>query len=123
METPDRAASYVMSRPRLFVLAVGLVCSTDLEAQSPSPRPMALVHANVVDVENGSLIRDATVVTRGDRIVFVGAARAASIPVGAEIVDQRGAYIIPGLWDMHVHMAMDPRLQAPTLARRLLVPT
>lgn len=114
-----------LGRPVAVAVAVsvGLMRATDLWSQSANPRPVALIHANVVDVEAGSVIRDATVVTRGDRIIFVGAARGARIPAGAEIVDQRGAYIIPGLWDMHVHMASDPRLTDATVGRSAFMPT
>jgi hypothetical protein len=43
-------------------------------------------------------------VFRGDRIIAVAPARSARIPKGARLVAGRGQYLIPGLWDMHVHL-------------------
>jgi imidazolonepropionase-like amidohydrolase len=43
------------------------------------------------------------VVIRGKRIVAVGPSRTAQIPSDARVVNGRGKFLIPGLWDMHVH--------------------
>ena len=62
---------------------------------------IALAHANVVDVRDGSIAHDVTVVIAGDRIVSIGPTP--SLPASTTVVDARGKYVIPGLWDMHVH--------------------
>jgi imidazolonepropionase-like amidohydrolase len=46
---------------------------------------------------------DMTVVISGDRITEVGSSGRAVIPRGARVVNATGKYLIPGLWDMHVH--------------------
>lgn len=68
-------------------------------------------HVNVVDVERGRTIADQAVATRGDRIVAVGgdAGMAAAWEARRE-VDGKGRYLIPGLWDMHVHFGGGPEL-------------
>lgn len=65
----------------------------------------ALTNATVVDVERGTLARGQTIVVRGGRIQQVGAANTVRIPRGATRVDLAGKFVIPGLWDMHVHIA------------------
>ena len=45
-----------------------------------------------------------TVIVSGDRIEAVGAAGRVPVPAGAERIDARGKTLIPGLWDMHVHL-------------------
>lgn len=50
-------------------------------------------------------LRDATIVLEGTRIVGLGSRRAVPIPRGATVIDGSGMYVIPGLWDMHAHMA------------------
>lgn len=67
---------------------------------------IAITHVQVVDVEAGRLVRDQTVIVRGNRIASVGPARRANVPAGARVVDGRGRFLIPGLWDMHAHTAM-----------------
>ncbi|HEX8363191.1 MAG TPA: amidohydrolase family protein [Longimicrobium sp.] len=85
---------------RLLALLVLLAC-TPLNAQ------LALTHANVVDVERGVVLTDRTVLISGNRIVAVGAN--VRVPAGARVTDARGKYVIPGLWDMHVHTSREGR--------------
>ena len=45
-----------------------------------------------------------TVVIRDERIEAIGKTRDVAIPRGADVVKGAGKYLIPGLWDMHVHL-------------------
>ena len=49
---------------------------------------------------------DQTVVVRGNRIVAVGPTRSTAAPSDARTIDARGKFLIPGLWDMHVHTSI-----------------
>lgn len=71
----------------------------------PAAPAIALTRVTVVDPVSDTLLRDATIVVEGERIVAVGARRAVAIPRGATVIDATGKYVIPGLWDMHSHMA------------------
>src|SRR5579862_7108765 len=64
---------------------------------------IAVAHATVFDMTGASPRHDLTVVISGARITEVGPARDVRIPAGARTVDGRGKFLIPGLWDMHVH--------------------
>jgi len=68
-------------------------------------------HATVIDVEHAKTISDQAVATRGDRIVAVGndadVAKAWSAP---KEIEGKGRFLIPGLWDMHVHFGGGPAL-------------
>ncbi|MGC2194680.1 MAG: amidohydrolase family protein [Terriglobales bacterium] len=64
---------------------------------------LILNHVTIVDVVNGGLQPDMTVVIQGDRITAVGPSGKHPAPKGAHIVDATGKFLIPGLWDMHVH--------------------
>jgi Amidohydrolase family len=66
----------------------------------------AITHVSVVDVVAGAIHSDNTVIIHGNRIVYVGDAVNANIPRGAHLIDGRGKFLIPGLWDMHVHAFM-----------------
>lgn len=72
-------------------------------APSGTGRTLAITHARVLDLVDGRVWSEMTVVVSGDRIVAVGADATTSIPSGAAIVDAAGGFLIPGLWDMHVH--------------------
>jgi cytosine/adenosine deaminase-related metal-dependent hydrolase len=67
-------------------------------------KALALVHVNVVDVTVRSILSDQTVVIAGDRILRVGPAQTLRASENAQVVDAHGLYLIPGLWDMHVHI-------------------
>lgn len=56
-----------------------------------------------------------TIILRGDRIVAIGPASATPVPRGATRVDATGRYVIPGLWDLHVHLGMAGREALPML--------
>jgi imidazolonepropionase-like amidohydrolase len=62
----------------------------------------------LVDVVDGRARSNQTIVVRGDRIERVGASSAIDVPAGGNIIDLSDATVLPGLIDMHVHLAGDP---------------
>jgi imidazolonepropionase-like amidohydrolase len=64
---------------------------------------IAITHVSVIDVASGVIQPDNTVLVTGNRITYAGPATSATIPAGATVIDGRGKFLIPGLWDMHVH--------------------
>jgi cytosine/adenosine deaminase-related metal-dependent hydrolase len=58
---------------------------------------------SVIDVVTGVTHADNTVIVVGNRIVYAGPATSANVPTDARVLDGRGKFLIPGLWDMHVH--------------------
>ena len=65
--------------------------------------PIVFTHATIIDVTGATPRRDTTVVITGDRISAIGDSSNLSLPAGAQVVDASGKFLIPGLWDMHVH--------------------
>jgi imidazolonepropionase-like amidohydrolase len=63
----------------------------------------AVTHVTVIDGTGARPKSDQTVLVTGERIVAVGKSRRVKLPEGARIVDGTGKFLIPGLWDMHVH--------------------
>ena len=99
-------------------LPASIAAQTSDTRSADELRPIAITHATVVDVTSGRLRSGQTIVVSGDRIRAVSADAKATIPEGARVVDASGKYVIPGLWDMHVH-ATGPgidRLFLPALA-------
>jgi imidazolonepropionase-like amidohydrolase len=75
-------------------------------AQQAVPAPsgsFAIEHVTVINVETGTRTPDQTVVVTGNKIAAVGPAAKTKAPTGARTVDGTGKFLIPGLWDMHVH--------------------
>lgn len=70
-------------------------------------------HVTLIDVEAAQALADQAVVLRGGDIVAVGPDAAIARRWGAkQKVDGTGRFLIPGLWDMHVHFGGGPDLIA-----------
>jgi imidazolonepropionase-like amidohydrolase len=87
------------------LLAALALATTPVGAQSVARREpsIAITHVSVVDVERGRTLADRTVLISDGRIVEVGPSTAVRVPRDARTLDGRGRWLIPGLWDMHVH--------------------
>lgn len=70
---------------------------------------IAITNVTLIDGTGRSPVAGQTVIIEDDRFSFVGAAGQAKVPTGAKVVDGKGKYVIPGLWDMHTHLD-DPEL-------------
>ena len=66
----------------------------------------AIVGGTIVDLEGKAPIENAVIVVEGERIAAMGAAGSVEIPDGAEQIDASGAWLIPGLMNMHVHLGL-----------------
>jgi imidazolonepropionase-like amidohydrolase len=90
----------------LALAAAGACASAPPSADGPDAPagPLAITHVTVVDVASGSARADQTVVIAGNRIVAAAPAAEVAVPAGARVIDGRGAYLVPGLWDMHTHL-------------------
>ena len=66
--------------------------------------PLVFTNANLFDAVNRKIVPQTTVVVEGSRIRAVGRDGQVKIPKNAEKVDARGKTLLPGLWDMHVHI-------------------
>ena len=79
-------------------------------AKALGRRPSAALlirNANLFDAPSKTMRAGTTVLVRGDRIEAVGPDGTIAIPPGAEIIDAGGKSLLPGLWDMHVHLGQD----------------
>jgi imidazolonepropionase-like amidohydrolase len=74
-------------------------------AGRPSPgRPLALVGGTLIDGTGGAPLRDSVVLIRGERIEKIGTTASLPVPDGYEAVSTEGLTVLPGLWDLHVHL-------------------
>jgi imidazolonepropionase-like amidohydrolase len=86
-----------------------LLLALFLAACAAAPRPavervdLLIRSATVVDVEGGAVTPGRMIAIRGADIVAVGSDADAGRYQAARTFDARGGYVMPGLWDMHVH--------------------
>ena len=76
-----------------------------LRAQKPAVDDLLVLNnVTVVDVRTGALQPEQTVILERNHIFSVGPSKSAKYPRNAASVNCRGLFLIPGLWDMHVHL-------------------
>jgi hypothetical protein len=85
---------------RCSVAVALLLLAASAHAQVPA---VAIRGATVIDVRDGSLARDQTVLIEGNVITAVGPVAEVVVPPGADVLEAAGGFVVPGLWDMHVH--------------------
>lgn len=112
--------------PALFVAlaaAIGSGGCGDEERQAPgvspaddaSSPPLAIVGAHVLHDPALEPIPDGTVLVRDGLVTALGPAGAVEVPDAATVVDGAGRWLIPGLWDMHVHLTQATERALPVL--------
>jgi imidazolonepropionase-like amidohydrolase len=93
---------------RHFVSALCLVCLVPLVSAAQSrqfdSKPLEITGVTIIDTTGAPPKADQTISVEGNRISQVGDAKKVHAPKGAQVVNGRGLYVIPGLWDMHVHI-------------------
>lgn len=128
--TTNRHRSGRFARPslgrRLLALVAGLVVtlSVVLVALLNAPLPamprvgvagaFLLRDVAIVDVVNGGVVSGRDVVIRDGRIDAIGASLPERAQRGLRVVDGTGKFLIPGLWDLHVHsLKLSPQYTHP----------
>jgi imidazolonepropionase-like amidohydrolase len=97
---PDGSCSVKLFAKLIFLI---LLCPfASLAAKDVS---LVLQHVTVIDGTGRAPQPDQTVVVVFGRIAAIGPADRIKIGKAAKVVDARGKFLIPGLWDMHVHLA------------------
>ena len=98
---PAPAASPI----HLLAASLLLVACADRAVEAPERSDVAFTHVTVLDGTGAPPIADATVVVRDGRIESV--APGGAVPAGTPVVDATGKFLIPGLFEMHGHAALD----------------
>jgi cytosine/adenosine deaminase-related metal-dependent hydrolase len=88
---------------RIVLLLILTVLLLARAVPNRTQAPIVFTHVTIIDVTGSPPRRDTTVVIAGDRISAIGDSANISLPADAQIVDATGKFLIPGLWDMHVH--------------------
>lgn len=90
----------------LSVVLLTIALFTNAHAQSQA-NVKALVGGTLIDGYGSKPIRNSVVIIEGERIKAVGQVGSLAIPRGAEVISTEGMTVLPGLWDMHVHLMIN----------------
>jgi imidazolonepropionase-like amidohydrolase len=92
----------------LFVPFLFICCFAELlfahQPRGSIDQTIAITHVTVIDPKSASIRRDMTVLIRGGRISALRRSRVREVIKGGTAIDATGKFLIPGLWDTHVHV-------------------
>lgn len=97
-----RVLSAIVAMASLVTLAA--VAEQRSVAPSSQGKPLALVGGTLIDGAGSAPIRNSVVLMRGERIEKIGTTASLPVPDGYESVSTEGLTVLPGLWDLHVHL-------------------
>jgi imidazolonepropionase-like amidohydrolase len=83
---------------------VALLAVPSFSSAEPTSQ-IAITHVTLIDATGRPPQPDQTVLIDAGRITAVGASATIKVPRAARIVDASGKFLLPGFWDMHVHLA------------------
>ncbi len=88
---------------RIFILCLLILFFTASYGQNLK----ALVGGTLIDGFGGVPLRNSVIIIDGEKIIAVGDQNTVEIPEHAEIISTEGMSVLPGLWDMHVHLMIN----------------
>lgn len=108
METPAKVPE-PMKLLRAFgslriVVAAAAILSAIPLVLSGQTRALVFRNVTVIDATGAAAQPAMTVVIRSEKIEAIGKTGGVPLPTGSLVVDGAGKFLIPGLWDMHVHL-------------------
>lgn len=88
------------------LLLILILCTCATAQRTPEPLK-ALVGGTLIDGYGGTPLQNSVILVRGKRIEAVGTQDNLPVPEGAEVISTEGMSVLPGLWDMHVHLMIN----------------
>lgn len=110
-----------MKKVTFLFLACLIIGFADCHAQPMDAyqNPIAITEVNVIDVKEGEILENQSIIITNDRITGLAPADSLAIPNHATTIDGRDKYLIPGLWDMHTHIT--DQLNVPFEDRKAII--
>jgi len=100
MENQMKKLTYILlSFSFLLASCAGQTSKGDVQDN----RKIAITHVNLVPMTGEIVLENQTVLIEGSRIAAVGPLNEIMVPKDAIVIDGKGAYLMPGLADMHMH--------------------
>lgn len=90
---------------RKLICALSLFLFSALSLNAASK--IALVGGTLIDGNGTKAIRNSVILIEGERITAVGQVGSLMVPTDAEVISTEGMSVLPGLWDMHVHLMIN----------------
>jgi len=86
---------------------LGLVAGLLLAAPGAMADKKALVGGTLVNGLGSTPIRNSVILVDGEVIEKIGTVESLPVPAGYEVISTEAMTVLPGLWDMHVHLMIN----------------
>ncbi len=93
------------TKPFLLALLASLITFASVDTLAADKK--ALVGGRLIDGLLGDPIANSVILIDGDTIEAVGTVDTLAVPGGYEVISTEGMSVLPGLWDMHVHLMIN----------------
>ena len=87
-----------------FLICAAVAFPAVATTQTAVQQSLVIRDVTVIDGTGAAPRANRTVIITGDRIAGIGDATPSTVPKSARVVQARGKFLIPGVWDMHVHL-------------------
>ena len=96
-----------MKKLQVLMILVTILFAIESPCGAQGKKLIALVGGTLIDGFGRPPIRNSVILIEGERIKAVGTVESLAVPQGAEIISTEGMSVLPGLWDMHVHLMIN----------------
>lgn len=103
----QRAFKFSISITFLALILISCSKTTEPTPVEQDTQVKAFINVNLVPMTSEKILAHQTVLIEGNTINMIGPSDQVDIPEGAIVVDGEGAYLMPGLADMHIHTKED----------------
>jgi imidazolonepropionase-like amidohydrolase len=99
-----------------FLLTIGVnLPLTHYTQKEPIAAKLLIKNCHIVDVKNGTILSNHNIRIENGKIIAIDSVGSSSV-AGFTVIDGSGKYVMPGLWDMHLHtLSLSPQLHFPLL--------
>jgi imidazolonepropionase-like amidohydrolase len=99
-----------------LILTIGVLLHSETYKQKEQQfTDLLITNCNVVDVKNNKIIPNKQVLVQHGKIVFIDTV-VTNFPRNCKVINAGGQYLMPSLWDMHLHtLSLSPQLHFPLL--------
>ena len=112
---PSKMKTKMKTFLTVALLLVSFALPSARSQQKPPQNILAISDVTVIDATGAAAQPNMTVIITGDRITKISKTDEAAVPKDAQVIDGKGKFVMPGLWDMHVHTVIGrlPELYFP----------
>ena len=89
---------------KVLLVSLFLLLPVSIFGQTDRSTSIVIKNVSVIDMTGAASKLKMTVVIDGDRITRIGRSAKVKIPKNVHVIDGTGKFLIPSLWDMHVHV-------------------